>query len=147
MRGWRAGTQMGNLPITSDDKHSWEQEYEYDLVALDPQSPSDPFSLWTREKLIPHYHWYFGRKLKKSVPWAPDSGVAEYAESGIQLAVNVISTVVSCLCPVLSIVVLYYVQSMNARLGIVAAFTAIFSSSLALLTGAKRVEIFAATSA
>jgi hypothetical protein len=49
--------------------------------------------------------------------------------------------------PISSIIILYFISSMAARLAIVTLFTALFALSLALVTGAKRVEIFAATSA
>jgi hypothetical protein len=47
----------------------------------------------------------------------------------------------------ISIVVLYVVQSTSIRLALVCVFTLIFSSVLALATKARRVEIFAATAA
>ena len=46
-----------------------------------------------------------------------------------------------------SIIVLYLVTSTPAQLGLVCAFTLIFSLTLALTTRARRVEIFAATAA
>jgi hypothetical protein len=58
-----------------------------------------------------------------------------------------IITVISCLTPLSSIIILSVVRSMAARLGIVCAFTMVFSLVLALGTGARRVEIFAATAA
>jgi hypothetical protein len=54
---------------------------------------------------------------------------------------------IASLLPVVSIVVLYLVDSMPKRLGIVAGFTAAFSIALALFTRARRVDIFAATAA
>jgi hypothetical protein len=47
----------------------------------------------------------------------------------------------------ISIVVLYVINSMRIRLGLVCVFTLIFSFVLALATKARRVEIFAATAA
>ncbi|OMP82809.1 hypothetical protein BK809_0000999 [Diplodia seriata] len=57
-----------------------------------------------------------------------------------------IGTVVASLLPVLAIVVLYSVHGMSARLGLVAAFTAAFSTSLWFMTDGKIIEVFAATS-
>jgi hypothetical protein len=53
----------------------------------------------------------------------------------------------SSLLPVTSIVVLYVVQSMPKRLGLITIFTAAFSFALTVMTTAKRPEIFAATAA
>jgi hypothetical protein len=46
-----------------------------------------------------------------------------------------------------SIIVLYVVNNTSVRLGLVCAFTLIFSLVLALATEARRIEIFAATAA
>jgi len=59
--------------------------------------------------------------------------------------VNIITTLISSMLPITSVIILYFVDNIRARLGIVAAFLAVFSLTLALVTEAKRVEIFAAT--
>lgn len=58
-----------------------------------------------------------------------------------------VATLLSSLLPVVSIVVLYLVHSMPARLGIIAAFTAGFSVVLSIITSASRIDNFAATAA
>jgi hypothetical protein len=52
--------------------------------------------------------------------------------------------VISSLLPVSSIITLYFVPNVVARLGIVVAFTAAFSICLTLVTQARRVDIFSA---
>lgn len=42
---------------------------------------------------------------------------------------------------------LYFVANDAAKLGMIAAFTAVFSLSVGLMTNARRTEIFAATAA
>jgi hypothetical protein len=79
------------------------------------------------------------------VPWDPESGICDYSESTIVTVLDICGTVVSSLLSISSIVVLYFVCSMSIRLGIVAAFTTVFSLVLALITKARRVEIFVAT--
>jgi hypothetical protein len=49
--------------------------------------------------------------------------------------------------PISSIVVLYFVSSTLARLAIVVGFTGLFALCLALTKRARRVEVFATTSA
>jgi hypothetical protein len=44
-------------------------------------------------------------------------------------------------------VILYFINSMLVRLGVIVAFTILFAAALTLVTQAKRVEVFAATSA
>jgi hypothetical protein len=55
--------------------------------------------------------------------------------------------VAAALLPVLSIVVLYVVNSDGLKLGIIVLFSAVFALVLALMTNARRIEIFAATAA
>jgi hypothetical protein len=49
--------------------------------------------------------------------------------------------------PIASVVALYYIQDDILRLGITAAASSVFALALALMTNARMVEIFAATSA
>lgn len=58
---------------------------------------------------------------------------------------SVLSTALSSLLPIVSIIVLYLVESVPKRLGIVAIFTAVFPLTLTIITTAKRPEISAAT--
>ena len=54
---------------------------------------------------------------------------------------------VSATLPTAAILVVYFVQNMVHRIGLVIVFTVIFSAALTVLTGAKRIEIFSATAA
>lgn len=76
-----------------------------------------------------------------------ESNMFLYRDSHIYRIATVLGTLLSSLIPIAAIVVLSFVKDMTARLGIVSAFTAIFSVSLSLVTEGKRVEIFAATAA
>jgi len=70
-----------------------------------------------------------------------------YDDHRVEIATNLIGTVFSSLAPLVSIVVLSFVKSSPARLGLVCAFTLLFSICLAVATKSRRVEIFAATAA
>lgn len=70
-----------------------------------------------------------------------------YKESQIKVIIDIVTTVVAAVFPLLSIVVLYIVQSFSVRLGIVIVFSTFFALMLALMTNARRIEVFAATSA
>jgi len=76
-----------------------------------------------------------------------ESHFYEYRDKVVLRVIYVIGTVSSSLTPIISIVALYFVQSMALRLGLVCVFTLLFSLSLALATKSRRIEIFAATSA
>ncbi|KAK8008770.1 hypothetical protein PG991_011321 [Apiospora marii] len=75
------------------------------------------------------------------------NGIYSFENSRIVVAANLIGTIAASVLPVLSIAVLYNVQSMAARLGIVALFSALFSTCLWYMNDGNLVEVFGATSA
>jgi hypothetical protein len=107
----------------------------------------DAVSTWISETLLPHYHWWIGKHYKAPIDWDPLTGIANYSNKGIIKAVDILATMVSCLFSISSIVVLSSVQSIALRIGMTAIFTAVFCLCLAAITEARRIEIFAATSA
>ena len=60
---------------------------------------------------------------------------------------NVVASTISSLLPTLVILLLYFVNRMLVRIGLVIVFTAIFSLALSFFTTANKGEIFAATAA
>lgn len=60
---------------------------------------------------------------------------------------NTISAVVSSLLPTMVILVLYFVNRLLVRIGLVIVFTAMFSLALSTFTEANKVENFSATAA
>ena len=61
--------------------------------------------------------------------------------------VNMMSTVLASLLPSTSILILFLLERPIARLAAIMVFTAVFSSTLVLFTKARRVDVFAATTA
>ena len=68
-----------------------------------------------------------------------------YSESKLLKAGTFIATVLSSTMPVLSIYVLFIYKNTYIRIGIAAAFTAVFAGMLAFFSSARRIEVFAAT--
>ena len=73
--------------------------------------------------------------------------MCRYEDSKLNACAHMVGTFMASLLPPLSIFVLYFVNSQVDRLGIIMAFSALFSFTLALFTRARGVEIFAATAA
>jgi hypothetical protein len=137
---------QNRFPLTGEDKNVWDGPRAIeDLVALCRRDVDDIFSKFFLHRLIPVFHWTLGKYLKKHPSSTP--GLSEYNDERLLTILQVVITVISSIFPISSIVILYFVNSMPARLGIAAAYTALFSFALALLTRARRVEIFAATAA
>ena len=74
-------------------------------------------------------------------------GIYNYEETFLMRTIDTITTVAASLFPLLSIVLLFLVQSEVIRLGIVVLFSGLFSLALCLMTSARKVEVFAATAA
>ncbi len=70
-----------------------------------------------------------------------------YRDDGVFRVFKTFSTSVASLLPVAGIAILYAIQSMPARLGAIAGFTALFSFSLSFITSASSKDIFSATAA
>lgn len=75
------------------------------------------------------------------------SDIYHYKESALESILGILVTVVASLLPICSVVALYIIQSNWVRLGMIAIFSACFSLALALMTNARRIEVFAATAA
>ncbi|MCJ1246402.1 hypothetical protein MMC30_003609 [Trapelia coarctata] len=152
-RDWLQRPNMGNFPLRGLDRHMWSADHEADLIAIQPRQTADPFSMWFINTFIPLFHRTVGYHLKacpnpaKALPADASAEICQYSEKKLFKLLDMLITVVASLLPISSIVILYLVSSMVARLGIVVGFTAVFSLCLTLVTQARRVEIFAATSA
>jgi hypothetical protein len=70
-----------------------------------------------------------------------------YSYGAIVAFTRTLTVLLACMLPVGSIVVLYSVQDMAKRLGLVAGLTGLFSMSMALFTMATLADIFQATAA
>jgi hypothetical protein len=147
LRDWLRRPDMGDFPILSHDKDAWHKETEYDLIAISGRKDTDSFTQWVSTSLVPTFHALLGKRCKEPLLWHATAGVVHYSDSTINRILNLVGTILSSLFPIVSIVVLYLVNYMPARISIIAAFTAIFSLCLAVMTRARRVEIFAATTA
>lgn len=71
----------------------------------------------------------------------------EYKNDRILRVANGLSSILSSLLLVVSILVLHFVTNMLVRLGVIAIFTTMFSFALILVTNARKVEVFAGTTA
>jgi hypothetical protein len=58
-----------------------------------------------------------------------------------------ITSIVASFVPVLSIVILYRIRSMEARLATIAVFNVLISVCMSVFAKARRVEVFAVTAA
>lgn len=140
---------MGPFGLKGLDSEVWGNiheptEYAPDIISLLPRKREDMFS-----NLITEYgiRKWFDWGLAKSRKPCEVSGLIGYEEGTLLRLTYLTTTALASLLPIVSIVALYSVHSMKARLGIIAAFNVLISFCLAFFTSAKRTDIFAVTAA
>lgn len=140
---------MGPSALTGDDSSIWGHVDEpdkraADLVALLSRQDEDPFSSWVTEKAIcslSHVKWLQSEELSKV------RGLTGCKDSTLIRIAGMVTSVVASALPILSIVVLYFVKSLEARIGVISVFNLLLSLCMAIFTKAKRTEIFAVAAA
>lgn len=108
-----------------------------DLLMLAAPVEEDHLSLFLRN------YWPFQKRKAQD----PLDRTTIYKNSHIVRTVSALNMLLAALLLIGAIVNLYYVTSPKAKLGLVAMYTALFALSVALLTTAKRAEVFAAAAA
>lgn len=107
-----------------------------DLVSLKPPVEQDRMTTFVRDRL----------GVLFSTP--PPAGLTAYVPNHrITTFVTILSIIFAALLLVGAIVTLYIIKSPDWRLGLMAVYTALFAGTVALLTNARRAEVFAATAA
>ncbi|KAF2094721.1 hypothetical protein NA57DRAFT_45802 [Rhizodiscina lignyota] len=146
LQEWFRRPTMGAVYLTGRDRDVWKDGV--DLVALKSAERHYPFVSWLNG-LTPTFHRIFGKYYKHPDPTTADfaPNTVYYTDSKISSFAALIGAVIASLLPVLAIVVLYFVTEMGKRLGLVAAFTAVFSICLWFLTEGRLIEVFSATAA
>jgi hypothetical protein len=140
---------MGPLALEGPDANIWgavtdREAHAPDLVSLCPRTKEDPFSMWAAENTIFNLvRCGCARFMKPS----RTHGVVGYKDSTIYRITYWITSILASLIPIASIVVLYCVHSMTARLATIAAFNVLVAVCLIGLAGAKRTDVFAVTAA
>jgi hypothetical protein len=147
----------------------YDKEYASDLVSLSPGVGED--DLFTRGMAGPVFHMVekLYRCIKvtisilqlvleeahndqKPIPMdvenpRSEGNLTHYSDAHIKKAIDIFATMLASMAPLLSTIALFFVQDLGRRLAVLCAFTMMFSTSLAIVTNARRVEIFACTAA
>jgi hypothetical protein len=155
---------MGSFPLIGRDRDYWKLQNGSDLVALWPLKSPDPFSRWFNHAAMPFFHDVIGSKFKvrltrlnrghvsdfilqRPVSKELGDGIYMYNDQNLRMIARLASTVVASILPLCSVIILYFIRSNGVRLIIIVVLSAFFSLALALMTNARKIEIFAATSA
>jgi hypothetical protein len=156
LRRYLSHRDMGPMVLMGEDSFVWgglEQgensgERAPDLIVIKGRSKEDAFSNW----LI---RWITDTALPRLIPTLRNKITKPYRQFDIrpynhEILVRMtqyIISVVASILPIASIVLLYYIKSMNVRLGLIGLCNLIFSVCLVKFTKAKQIEIFSASAA
>lgn len=108
-----------------------------DLISLRKPDDQDHLS-----QLLQN-HWVFQKRRTSD----PLDRTTIYKTHQVVQTVTAISMTLAAILLIGAIMNLHFVTSSSAKLGLVAMYTLLFALSVALLTNARRVELFAATAA
>ncbi|KAI0169611.1 hypothetical protein GGR52DRAFT_475082 [Hypoxylon sp. FL1284] len=158
LQSWLKEPRLGGgVYLLGRDHDVWSQGR--DLVALTSPLHTNRFSRFVAKGALPLYHRLkhstiierirdtLLKSQRSSSTVSGDSGIAIYDDSRLISISEFICTVVASLLPVLSIMVLYWVEDMGHRLVLVGVFSVLFSSALWFMNDGELVEVFGATSA
>lgn len=145
LRRWFKDKNMGDYPLVGEDSDLWEASSSSDLVALRARKAEDPLSTFFLRRVYLWWHHCIGYRFKK--PRSKEDRYFEYRDRNIRRVANILSSLISSALLIGAIMTLYFVKSAIVRLGIIAAFTTVFSLVLVLATNARKVEVFAGTAA
>jgi hypothetical protein len=153
-------------PIIGRDNTLWETSTPSDLIVLSPLEAPDPLAAFFLRRVsfawLKLLDWWYqtpkhpnsqrarfwglvGRNVK--TPVDEEANYFEFKDATFVRAADALGSVIASLLLVVSILVLYFVTSIPVRLGIVAIFTTVFSLSLVLIISARKMEVFAGTTA
>ncbi|KAI1111978.1 hypothetical protein F5Y14DRAFT_453427 [Nemania sp. NC0429] len=153
LREWIRRPTMGFIHIVSRDWRTWECYDETDLITFE-NSTMDRFTALLTYTIVDIYHNLVGRHVHRvregtAVPlnYRDHRHTVTYTHRSIARFTQAFTVLIACTLPIAAIVVLYNVHNMATRIGIIAALTGLFSTSMSILTMAALQEIFAATAA
>ncbi|VUC29070.1 unnamed protein product [Clonostachys rosea] len=145
LNDWMRRPTRGNMYLKGSDGELWKDAKLNELMTME-QPTSDDTSTSTI-RVVKLYHSIIGQFIHDEPDEQHMKNTIVYRNNGAIRVVRGAKTLVACMIPILGIVVLYYVKHQGARLGVIAAFTAIFSVTLSTFTPAAIKDIFSATAA
>ncbi|KAI0439537.1 hypothetical protein F4803DRAFT_553988 [Xylaria telfairii] len=153
LREWIRRPRMGFIHILSRDWRTWEYYHETELITFE-NSMMDRFTSLVTYTIVDIYHRLIGRHIHQArgetvlpLTYRDHRHTVTYTHRTIARSTRAFTVLIACTLPIAGIVVLYNVHDMVTRLGIIAALTGVFSTSMSILTMASLPEIFSATAA
>ncbi|KAL9081586.1 MAG: hypothetical protein Q9159_007234 [Coniocarpon cinnabarinum] len=145
LKDWLRSPTEGNQFLTDREADIYQNSNQEDLITLaPPDKQQDPFTSFIEGRLLDAYHLIWGHRRGIGIS---NTTFRDYGKARLERLSRSISAVVASLLPTLAILILYFIQRMLVRIGLVIVFTSMFSLALAFFTAGSTAEIFAATAA
>ncbi|MCJ1382085.1 hypothetical protein MMC17_005197 [Xylographa soralifera] len=146
---WIRGKDASSAFLHGDglEPRAWTNDANDVIVLSARGTHSDSFTNWLANSAIPRLFDIgdYGKRL--TVMGAEEMGLRYLEPTKIAAYARIISTSIASILPTCTVVVLYFIHSLIARIGAVVAFSALFAVSVAFFTNARPVEVFSATAA
>jgi len=124
-----------------------DRTVEADFLTLNENVGSkDPLAKFLGNTVVPLYHRILGHKLHRRMSEKVFDGTWEYRPETLVVAGNTICMILSAVIPALSILVLFSVQSMAARLIAISMMSLVFSLVMNVIAQ-RRADVFMSTTA
>jgi hypothetical protein len=138
----------GDYFLRGIEAESFEPHKMADMVVLSSGSePGDGLAEYICDKVVPLYHQIFGYRLHRSMQEEDFEETWEYKKKLFTGFGNALCMLLSASVPAISILVLYFMNSMVARLAAIGAMSFLFSLLMTFVLGESRGSVFAATTA
>ena len=141
---------MGNWSLLGRDSDIWgstsnPKSHAPDLFTFMPRHDADPFSEWVAHRFIVWFHNCIGYRFHNICD--PDTGIVYYDDENLLQLTSIVTTISASLIPIISMIALYCVKTMSARLGLVTVFMILFAVGPTCFASARRIDVFVATAA
>lgn len=133
---------------------AFDEKNEWDLTSLSGcNKEKDQFSKWIDNLLTKVYHEHIGEDIHRPFSVVDEWSsryppiIHNYPDRYIARAVDILSTILSSLLPTIGALGLVFVKDPLKQMGVIIVLGFLFSSTLAVLARARRIDVFAATAA
>ncbi|KAF2192335.1 hypothetical protein K469DRAFT_730925 [Zopfia rhizophila CBS 207.26] len=143
---------MGPVKFIGADARVWgsvcqPHSHAADIVTLRPREKADSFSRWVIESTVMALFRLNRLQCARFKKPSPIHGMIGFKDNFLYRVPFWIASIIASLVPIASIIVLYSVHSVPARLGVIVAFNLLMTVCMNALTDCKRAEVFAVAAA
>ncbi|KAF2435295.1 hypothetical protein EJ08DRAFT_625712 [Tothia fuscella] len=147
LEDWLRHEDGGKGFLEGYERAPYDELQTPDLISLYSEPSVDKLTGWVGNRLVPWLHNKVLHRIRTPLPGHEGVGLVKYDDKHFKRFERVLGVLLSTLYPSVAILSLYYIKSLLHRLIAIIFFSMLCACSLAFMTSARSVEIFAATAA